>query len=146
MHREAASLVWPDMARKSQVSCSFRSTLLSCLDRKRLHPLGTEPLPASAALVTVQAKKEENLFWHPFFLVLWHGPLLPQYDCLSVNCSARPRPETNTDIRGLAQSKCACKLSTLWKIDHTPASYKHRQCWQITICKEVPKEMQQQFH
>lgn len=73
-----------------------------------LHPLGTEPLPTFAALATTQAKKEgKNLLWRPFFLVLWHGSLLPQYYCLSVNYAALPRLEYSIPSQILTQRSWA---------------------------------------
>lgn len=73
--------------------------------RDNLHPLETEPLPTFA---TTQAKKEgKNLLWRPFFLVLWHGSLLPQYYCLPVNYSALPRLEYSIPSQILTQQSWA---------------------------------------
>lgn len=124
-----------------------------CINRKQLPSIRNhEPLPTSAILATTQAKKEGEELVLASVLVLWHGPLLPQYyggksHSLSVNHSAWPSLECSIPGQkrtlGPAWNEHSWSFLTLWKMVHTPsASHKCGESWQVTICKVVKNVLQ----
>ena len=94
-------------------------------------------------------------FWHPFFLVLWHSPLLPQYYCLSAKFHSakagvsHPWPGTNAEILRGAWHRVSVHVSSSPSEEGTTP---HQQLTSVgradklQFIRKCPTEMEQQFY